>query len=52
MQEVRCFQCKKKLGNINGTFEIKCPRCGYMNTGGVREDPDTAFFICYNQHAG
>ena len=32
MLEARCIQCNKKLGNISGNYEIKCPRCGEMNT--------------------
>lgn len=27
MQEVRCKKCGKKLGMVEGTYEIKCPRC-------------------------
>ena len=29
--EVRCRKCNKLLGYINGTYEIKCPRCGEIN---------------------
>lgn len=40
MEEVRCKNCGKKLGHINGQAEIKCPRCGYMNriNTATRED--------------
>lgn len=29
--EFRCAKCKKLLGRIDGTAEIKCPRCGALN---------------------
>jgi len=34
MQEVRCKNCGKLLCKTegNGKVEIKCPRCGEMNT--------------------
>ena len=31
MQEIRCKKCHKKLGMVEGDYEIKCPRCGEMN---------------------
>ncbi len=30
--EVRCLTCNKLLGKIKGEAEIKCPRCGQINT--------------------
>jgi phage FluMu protein Com len=27
MKEVRCSKCNKKLGMVEGAYEIKCPRC-------------------------
>lgn len=35
--DVRCLGCNKLLGRINGIYEIKCPRCGAMNTNKVKE---------------
>ena len=32
LDETRCKKCNKLLGYINGNYEIKCPRCGEMNT--------------------
>jgi phage FluMu protein Com len=32
LDETRCLKCHKLLGYIDGRFEIKCPRCGEMNT--------------------
>jgi len=32
MKEVRCRHCNKKLGMVEGAYEIKCPRCGTFNT--------------------
>lgn len=32
MIDVRCTACNKLLGKIKGVYEIKCPRCGAMNT--------------------
>lgn len=32
MEQVRCHKCNKLLGLIDGKYEIKCPRCGVMNT--------------------
>jgi len=32
MKEMRCKNCGKKLGVIAGKAEIKCPRCGEVNT--------------------
>lgn len=32
MQEIRCGQCRKKLGAGEfRTYAIKCPRCGTLN---------------------
>lgn len=30
--EVRCKKCGKLLGKAKGEAEIKCPRCGEVNT--------------------
>ena len=30
--EVRCRYCNKLLAKARGTVEIKCPRCGKLNT--------------------
>jgi phage FluMu protein Com len=30
--DVRCKKCNKLLGKIDGIYEIKCPRCGEINT--------------------
>lgn len=32
MKDIRCKKCNKLLGYIQGDYEIKCPRCGEMNT--------------------
>jgi phage FluMu protein Com len=32
MTEIRCCKCNKLLGKIKGEYEIKCTRCGTMNT--------------------
>lgn len=32
LREVRCVKCNKLLGFIKGKAEIKCPRCGKLNT--------------------
>lgn len=32
MTDVRCTKCNKLLGKVEGDYEIKCPRCGTMNT--------------------
>ena len=37
MVEARCKKCNKKLGMVSGDYEIKCPRCGEMNTNKVKE---------------
>ena len=29
--ELRCGQCRKLLGRISGSAEIKCSRCGTLN---------------------
>lgn len=31
LHEIRCRGCGKLLGKIEGSAEIKCPRCGKMN---------------------
>ena len=38
LDETRCKKCHKLLGYIDGRFEIKCPRCGEMNTKRSVED--------------
>lgn len=30
--QLRCGKCGKLLGRIDGNVEIKCPRCGALNT--------------------
>ena len=30
--EFRCAKCGRLLGRIDGSAEIKCPRCGELNT--------------------
>lgn len=37
MHEVRCEACGKKLGQIQGQAEIKCPRCGHVNHIDIEE---------------
>ena len=32
MEIVRCTNCNKLLGKVEGSYEIKCPRCKTMNT--------------------
>lgn len=27
LEEVRCPQCSRKLGNLNGQAQIKCSKC-------------------------
>lgn len=34
--EFRCEKCGKLLGYIDGKAQIKCPRCGAMNTKDTR----------------
>ena len=29
--ELRCGQCRKLLGRVAGSAEIKCSRCGTLN---------------------
>lgn len=29
--ELRCGNCRKLLGRIDGSAEIKCSRCGVLN---------------------
>lgn len=33
MKEIRCQECNRFLGKIDGMFEIKCPRCHLINKG-------------------
>jgi LSD1 subclass zinc finger protein len=40
MEEIRCKSCNKLLGYIQGVYEIKCPRCGEMNTKKESVDND------------
>ena len=35
--ELRCGQCRKLLGRVAGSVEIKCSRCGTLN----KYDADT-----------
>lgn len=37
MKEIRCPNCKKLLGKIDGEFEIKCSRCSCVNRGSTVE---------------
>ena len=30
LEEIRCPECKRKLGNICGQAQIKCPKCKAM----------------------
>lgn len=39
INEKRCKKCNKLLGYISGSYEIKCPRCGEMNTKKLSEIP-------------
>lgn len=32
LTDVRCKKCGKLLGKVKGVAEIKCPRCGEVNT--------------------
>lgn len=32
MKEIRCKKCSRKLGMVEGKAEIKCARCGTVNT--------------------
>jgi phage FluMu protein Com len=31
LEEVRCIECNKKLGELKGKAAIKCPKCGTLN---------------------
>ena len=33
LTEFRCRKCNKLLGKFHGKAEVKCPRCGAINTG-------------------
>ena len=33
LTEFRCRKCNKLLGKFRGKAEVKCPRCGAINTG-------------------
>lgn len=33
MKEIRCENDGKLLGRFEGQYEIKCPRCGFVNRG-------------------
>lgn len=40
----RCGECNKLLGKFDGRGQVKCPRCGYLNTAHVVTEaaiPDT-----------
>ncbi len=30
LEEVRCPQCNRRLGDLNGQARIKCPKCKAM----------------------
>jgi phage FluMu protein Com len=32
MNPVRCAKCNKLLGKLTAPYEVKCPRCGYMES--------------------
>jgi len=32
MKDFRCAGCRKLLARTNGDTEVKCPRCGALNT--------------------
>lgn len=36
LYEIRCQQCKKLLGKLLGTAEIKCKRCSFINRVSVQ----------------
>ena len=47
MVEIRCKKCGKKLGMVDGAYELKCPRCKPEhiekgNTNKVRESVEDA----------
>lgn len=37
LEEIRCPSCKRKLANLSGQAQIKCPKCKVM----VEVDTDT-----------
>jgi LSD1 subclass zinc finger protein len=40
MKEIRCKNCGKLLGKIDGKAEIKCPRCKEINTVNAERSVD------------
>lgn len=30
LEEIRCPECGRKLGNLKGQIQIKCPKCKAM----------------------
>lgn len=47
MVEIRCKQCNKLLGYIDGKYAIKCPRCGEMNV--IKENVKMNILINFEQ---
>jgi len=45
MKEIRCKECGKMLGKIDGEYEIKCPRCKAMNTNIKKESIEDGFDV-------
>lgn len=43
MMEVRCRHDGALLGKIEGKFEIKCRKCGYLNKGNTETGEQTCF---------
>ena len=31
LKEARCIQCNRKLGEFDGSFSVKCPKCRTVN---------------------
>lgn len=49
MQEIRCEKCNKKLGMINGDYEIKCPRCNAINSSSIITEKPSVI-ICKSEN--
>lgn len=43
MVEVRCQHDGSLLGKIEGKFEIKCRKCGYLNKGNTKTGEQLCF---------
>ncbi|MGL4602269.1 MAG: Com family DNA-binding transcriptional regulator [Plesiomonas sp.] len=37
LNDIRCGNCSRKLARLNGTAEIKCPRCKVTNYASTSE---------------